>query len=94
MLFGSLAFLGGDAGIAFSTLAFVTTPFFLYGLFGARNCHFYAVTAVQRAEWSNVARLRQAKKLIALLEPLISATQLATAAEATREPTPGVSTPS
>jgi hypothetical protein len=52
----------------FGSLTFIVL---LYGLFLARSCHFHVVTAVQRTEWSNVARHRQARKLIARLEPLI-----------------------
>ncbi len=59
----------------------------LYGLFFARSCHFHVVTAVRRTEWSNVARRRQARKLIARLEPLIREAQRAEAATvATAQP--------
>lgn len=61
--------------ISWSIFSAISLLFLLYGLFGARNCHFYALTAVQRAEWPNVARRRQARKLIARLEPLIREAQ-------------------
>lgn len=64
-----------SALISCSIFASIALLFLIYGLFGARNCHFYALTAVQRAEWANVARRRQARKLIARLEPLIREVQ-------------------
>lgn len=47
----------------------------IFGLLGARTCYFNVVTAVQGTEWPNVARRRQARKLIARLEPLIREAQ-------------------
>lgn len=47
----------------------------LFGLLGARTCYFYAVTAVQCSEWPNVARRRQARKVLARLGPLIREAQ-------------------
>ena len=72
-IFGATA--DGGAAIAFWVFAGLSAVVLLYGLFFARNCHFYAVTAVQRAEWVNVARRGRAKKVIARLDPLIRAAQ-------------------
>ncbi len=71
VLFGGLAMLGSGGGVVFGVLGSLAVLVLLYGLFLARNCHFHVVTAVQRTEWTNVARRRQARKLIARLEPLI-----------------------
>lgn len=54
----------------------------VYGLLGARTCYFHVVTAVQGTEWPNVARRRQARKLLARLEPLIREAQRDEAAPA------------
>jgi hypothetical protein len=70
-----LAVLGGSTREVFLVFAGLTVPVVLYGLFLARNCHFHVVTAVQRAEWPNVARRGQARKLLARLEPLIREAQ-------------------
>jgi len=74
-LFTGAAVLWSDAAQVFVTLASLAGVVLLYGLFGARNCHFHVVTAVQRMEWTNVARYRQARKLRARLEPLIQDAQ-------------------
>lgn len=73
--FGLLAVLGGSTQMLFTVFAGLTVPVLLYGLFLARNCHFHVVTAVQRTEWTNVARRGQARKLLARLEPLIREAQ-------------------
>ncbi|HSI09969.1 MAG TPA: hypothetical protein VK985_15380 [Rariglobus sp.] len=76
VLFAGLAFAaGGDAAVPLSIFAGLSGLVLLYGLLLARTCHFHVVTAVQRAEWGNVARFRQARKLIARLEPLIREAQ-------------------
>ncbi len=66
---------GGDGAAVCWAFAGLCSLILLYGLFFARNCHFYAVTAVQRAEWTNIARRGKARKLIARLDPLIRAAQ-------------------
>ncbi len=79
-LFVALALMTGEAMApvywVFSGLSVIVL---LYGLIFARTCHFHVVTAVRRTEWSNVARWRQARKLIARLEPLIREAQRAEA---------------
>lgn len=88
-LFGGLAWwLPGDAAIPMVVFASLAGVVLLYGLFVARNCHFHVFTAVQRAEWPNVARRRQARTLIARLEPLVREAQRGEvpAVEATSEP--------
>ena len=93
VLFGGLAFIGGDAGMVFGVLAGLTLPVLIYGLFFARNCHFCVLTAVQRAEWTNVARRRQARKLIAKLEPLIREAQAGEASDPASVTLPAVPPP-
>jgi hypothetical protein len=80
VLAGGLAVLDftasdGAAGTVLAVVAGLAAMVFFYGIFFARNCHFHVVTAVQRTEWNNVARFRQARKLIAKLEPLIREAQ-------------------
>lgn len=78
VLFGGFAATSDSEGVAigvWGTFFVIALVVLLYGLVGARNCRFYALTAVQRAEWPNVARRRQARKLIARLEPLIREAQ-------------------
>ena len=75
LLFGGLIFLGGNAAVVFSICAGLAGMVLLYGLLFARTCHFHVITAVQRTEWVNVARRRQARKLLARLEPLVREAQ-------------------
>ncbi|MFA6959585.1 MAG: hypothetical protein WC205_02405 [Opitutaceae bacterium] len=75
VIFALVAGFVDGAAPAFVVLASLSGLVVLYGLFLARNCHFHVVTAVQKTEWSNVARRRQARKLIARLEPLIREAQ-------------------
>lgn len=75
LLFGGLMALGGDLLPVFGVLGGLAVIVLLYGLFFARSCHFHVLTAVQRREWPNVARYRQARKVIARLSPLIRETQ-------------------
>lgn len=70
-LFALRAVFVEEAAPVFWVFTGLSTMVLLYGLFLARNCHFYVITAVQRMEWANVARYRQARKLMARLEPLI-----------------------
>lgn len=76
-LFVVLTIFGGNMAPVFGTFASLTVLVLLYGVFFARNCHFHVVTAVQRTEWTNVARRRQVRKLLARLEPLIREAQRA-----------------
>ena len=88
-LFGGLAWwIPGESAIPMVVFSSLFGVVLLYGLFIARNCHFHVFTAVQRAEWSNVARRGQARKLLARLEPLIREAQRneVPAVEATGEP--------
>lgn len=71
LLFGVLALATTDAAPVFWTLFALCLPVLIFGLIGARTRHFYAVTAVQRIEWPNVARRRHVTKVLARLEPLI-----------------------
>lgn len=76
LFFAMLALtLGSDAGVVFTVLACVVAPFLLYGLLLGRTCRFYVITAVQRTQWTNVARRGQVRKLLARLEPLIAEAQ-------------------
>jgi membrane-bound ClpP family serine protease len=75
LLFGGLILLGDTAAVVFSILTGLAVMVLLYGLFLARNCHFHVVTAVQKSEWVNVARHRQARKLLARLVPMIHESQ-------------------
>lgn len=75
LIFGSLALATDEAAPVFWTLFTLCLPVLIFGLAGARTCHFYAVTAVQRIEWPNVARRRQVRKLLARLEPLVREAQ-------------------
>ncbi len=94
LLFG-LMMLGGGAMVpVFGVLTGLAGLVLLHGIFFARNCHTYAVTAVQRAEWGNVARRRQARKVIARLEPLIREAQAADAAPPPAPPATDVFTSS
>lgn len=72
---GLIVFNDGPAQVGFIALGIPALLMLLYGLFLARNCHFHVLTAVQRANWRNIARRRQAKKLIARLSPLIHEAQ-------------------
>jgi fatty acid desaturase len=74
-LFAGLTALGGGLIGLSVTMLVVSIVVVLAGIFAGRNCHFYAVTAVQRREWSNVTRRRAAHRLIAKLTPLIEAAQ-------------------
>lgn len=90
LLFGVLAVaLEVDMAVTgtFWTLAVVGATSLLFGLIFARTCHFYAVTAVQRTEWPNVARRRHLRKLLRRLEPLVREAQAG-------EPAAGASSPS
>lgn len=98
-LFGGLSFLEGEAGIFFRVLLALSFLVLLYGVFFARNCHLYVLTAVQRGEWRPVALRRQARKVLARLDPLIREAQrelavssapagVAVGAATTSEPTP------
>jgi len=75
LLFGGLILLGDTAAVVFSILTGLAAMVLLYGLFFARNCHFHVVTAVQKSEWVNVARRRQARKLLERLVPMIHESQ-------------------
>ncbi len=84
VLFGGLAAIATGIGVSvFVTLLCLSLPILLHGLFFARTHHFYAVTAVQRTEWPNLARQRHIRKALARLEPLIREAQAADAAQAT-----------
>jgi hypothetical protein len=72
---GAATFVEG--GEPFWVIVGLAVMVLLYGLFFSRNCHFHVLTAVQRMEWSNIARRRQARKLMARLEPLILEAQRA-----------------
>ncbi len=75
---GLAVFGGGGAGVLDAVgwvVAITSGVTLIYGVFFARQCHFHAVSAVQCSEWANVARRRQARKVIARLEPLIRAAQ-------------------
>lgn len=78
LLFGILA-MALDVDVAFIgffwAMAVIGLAGLLFGLFAARTHHFYAVTAVQRTEWPNVARRRHIRKLLKRLEPLVRAAQ-------------------
>lgn len=83
LLFGALALLNpGGSAVLFWVFFGLFSPVLIYGLFFARTRVFYAITAVQRAEWPNVARRRHVEKLLARLEPLVRAAQAT-------EPSPG-----
>lgn len=75
LLFGVLALTIEVAAPVFWTFCVISVIILLFGLIGARTCHFYAVTAVQRTEWPNVARRRQVRKVLARLDPLIREAQ-------------------
>lgn len=76
VMFGFLgAVLDGGESTFFMVLGALAIPLLINGLFFARTHHFYAVTAVQRAEWPNVARDRHVRKVLGRLEPLIRAAQ-------------------
>jgi hypothetical protein len=76
LIFGALALLlGDDLAPVFWTLLGLSSPVLLFGLISARTHHFYAVTAVQRTEWPNVARRRHVRKVLARLEPLVREAQ-------------------
>lgn len=79
LLFGGLAAVASDEEATIILLVFLglTVPVLLYGLFGARTHYFYAVTAVQRAEWPNIARRRHVRRVLGRLEPLIREAQRA-----------------
>jgi hypothetical protein len=80
VLFGGLAAVSVESAVpVFVTLLVLSLPILLYGLFLARTHYFYAVTAVQRTEWPNVARQRHIRKVLARLEPLVRAAQAASA---------------
>lgn len=85
LLFGALALASDEQAAVFWTLLGLSTPVLLFGLISARTHHFYAVTAVQRTEWPNVARRRHVRKVLARLEPLVREAQReeASAASAT-----------
>jgi len=83
LLFGGMILLGDTAAVVFSILTGLATMVLLYGLFFARDCHFHVVTAVQKSEWVNVARRRQARKLLARLVPMIHESQREEAAART-----------
>lgn len=82
LLFGVLALATNDAAPVFWVLFTLCLPILIFGLVGARTCHLYAVTAVQRSEWPNVARKRHVKKIFARLDPLVREAQRADAAAA------------
>lgn len=75
LLFCALILLGDTAAVVFSIFTGLAALVLIYGMFFARNCHFHVVTAVQKSEWVNVARHRQARKLLARLVPMIHAAQ-------------------
>jgi hypothetical protein len=91
LLFGVLALTSAEAVAVFWTFFVIGLIVLLFGLIGARTCHFYAATAVQCSEWPNVARRRQARKVLARLGPLIREAQQDTATESPVPP-PTVST--
>lgn len=93
LLFGILALMLSEVEVLFWVFSVIGLIVLLFGLLGARTCHFYAATAVQCSEWPNVARRRHARKVIARLGPLIREAQrdVATAPPA---PPPIVSTES
>lgn len=74
------AVMASSAMEVFVVFACIAAVVLLYGLLGARTCHFHVVTAVQCAKWPNIARLGQARKTIARLEPLILSAQAGDAA--------------
>jgi hypothetical protein len=76
LLFGVIALVsaGSTAAVCW-TLTAMSASVLLFGLISARTHHFYAVTAVQRTEWPNVARRRHVRKVLARLEPLVREAQ-------------------
>jgi hypothetical protein len=93
VLMGGLAVLDatggtGSAAPVLGVFAALSLIVLLYGLLFSRNCHFHVLTAVQRTEWTNIARRRQARKLMDRLEPLILEAQR-TQAPAPAETTAG-----
>lgn len=89
VLFGGLMTVSGEAVPIFGTFLGITViVLLLYGLFLGRTCHFHVVTAVQRAEWPNVARYGQARKLIARISPLIHEAQAGGALDVSPTPVP------
>jgi hypothetical protein len=90
LLFAVLAFVDTRGlAVLFWVFFWLVSPVLVYGLLFGRTCRFYAVTAVQRAEWPNVARRRHVKKVLARLGPLVREAQREDVASAPASPDAG-----